>query len=72
VRRYQQRSSLQIKKTGTIAIPWIEEKPVLVRFVYPDKRCARCVSVALVARTVSRSGRNEIATLLHNLAGPGI
>ena len=46
-----------------------------VLFVYPDKRCARCVNVAPVARTVSRHGRNEtatLATLLHNRAGPGI
>jgi hypothetical protein len=42
-------------------------------FVYPDKRCARCVNVAPVARNVSRHGRNEtatLATLLHNRAGP--
>jgi hypothetical protein len=67
--------SLEIK-TGTIAMPLIEEKkPAPVLFVYPDKRCVRCANVAPVARTVSRHGCNETATvarLLHNRAGPGI
>ncbi len=42
--------------------------------VYPDNRCERCLKVATVARTVSRYGRKETATLatpLHNRAGPG-
>jgi hypothetical protein len=68
------RSSLEIK-TGTIECHGLKKKPVFVLFVYPDKRCARCVNVALVARTVSRHGRNETATLamlLHNRASPGI
>jgi hypothetical protein len=53
----------------------LKKKPALVLFVYPDKRCARCVNVAPVARTVSLHGRNEtatLATLLQNRAGPGI
>jgi hypothetical protein len=39
------------------------------------KRCARCVNVAPVARTVSRQGRNEnatLATIPHNHKDPGI
>jgi hypothetical protein len=39
------------------------------------KLCARCVFVALVARTVSRQGRNEkatLATIPHNHKVPGI
>jgi hypothetical protein len=43
--------------------------------VYPDKRCARCVNVATVARNVSRHGRNETATIaapLNNRSGPDI
>ena len=32
-------------------------------FVYRDKRCARCVKVASIARTVSRHGRKEPAAL---------
>jgi hypothetical protein len=44
-------------------------------FVYMKKRCARCVNVAPVARTVSRHGRNEnatLATIPHNHKVPGI
>jgi hypothetical protein len=47
----------------------------LVYFVNMKKRCARCVNVAPVARTVSRHGRNETATLAtipHNHKVPGI
>jgi hypothetical protein len=39
------------------------------------KRCARCVKVAPVARTVSRHGRNEnatLATIPHNHKVSGI
>jgi hypothetical protein len=42
-------------KTGTFVMPLIEEK-IDIGFAgdYPDKRCARCVNVAPVARNVSR------------------
>jgi hypothetical protein len=46
-------------ESGTIEIRLIEEK---IDFgfagVYPNKRCARCVNVAIVARNVSRQERN--------------
>jgi hypothetical protein len=47
-------------KTGTFVKPLIEEK-IGVGFarVYPDKRCARCANVALVARNVSRHGATK-------------
>jgi hypothetical protein len=60
-------------KQAPLQCHWLKKKPALVLLVYPDKRCARCVNVAPVARTVSRHGRNETATLamlLHNRAGP--
>jgi hypothetical protein len=42
-------------KTGTFVMPLIEEKiGIGSAGVYPDKRCARCVNVAPVARNVSR------------------
>jgi hypothetical protein len=59
-----------------IAFPLIEEKkPAFVYFVSMKKRCARCINVATVARTVSRHGRNEnatLATIPHNHKVPGI
>jgi hypothetical protein len=42
---------------------------------YMKKRCARCVNLAPVARTVSGYGRNKIetlATIPHNHKVPGI
>jgi hypothetical protein len=54
----------------------IEEKNRLWFFsFYMKKRCACCLKVAPVARTVSRHGRNETATLAtipHNHKVPGI
>jgi hypothetical protein len=42
-------------KTGTFLMPLIEEK-IGIDFagIYSDKRCARCVNIAPVARNVSR------------------
>jgi hypothetical protein len=51
------------------------KKAAFVFFVHMKKRCARCVFVAPVARTVSRHGRNEnttLATIPHNHKVPGI
>jgi hypothetical protein len=53
----------------------LKKKPALVYFVNMKKRCARCVNVAPVARTVSRHGRNEnatLATIPHNNKVSGI
>jgi hypothetical protein len=59
-----------------MAMPLIEEKIGFgFDFVYPDKRCARCVNFAPVARNVSRHGRNEnrnAGKALHNLEGSDI
>jgi hypothetical protein len=53
-------------KTGTFLMPLIEEK-IGIDFagIYSDKRCARCVNIAPVARNVSRHD----ATPLYNRAG---
>jgi hypothetical protein len=59
-------------KTGTIAMPLIEEKTGFgFALVHPDKGCAHCVNVATVGRNILRHGRNETAKLaspLHNRA----
>jgi hypothetical protein len=39
---------------------------------YPNKRCARCVNVATVARNVSRPRPQRPATPLYNRPGRGI
>jgi hypothetical protein len=51
-------------KTGTIIMPLTEEK---IGFgfagVYPDLSWALCMNIAILARNISRRGRNKTATL---------
>jgi hypothetical protein len=65
--KYNSAFEKQFLKLNSLTLPFLNEIEENIGFgfarVYPDQRCARCVTVASDAKNASRHGHNRTATL---------